>query len=84
MILCGGGEGRVVTLTHKCTYMHTHNITSDPDAHFFGGGADDTLARVAGYVVSKAYLPAKGGERACNSYSCIEGEMLAVTKSDML
>ena len=40
-------------------------------------------------IISRVYRPAKGGERACNSRtSCIEGEMLAVTKfkskSDML
>ena len=30
---------------------------------------------------SRAYRAAEGGERACNSRtSCIEGEMLAVTK----
>ena len=32
-------------------------------------------------VVARAYRAAEGGERACNSRtSCIEGEMLAVTK----
>ena len=32
-------------------------------------------------VITRAYQPAEGGERACNSrISCIEGEMLAVTK----
>ena len=32
-------------------------------------------------AVSRAYRAAEGGERACNSRtSCIEGEMLAVTK----
>ena len=32
-------------------------------------------------VSSRAYRAAKGGERACNyRTSCIEGEMLAVTK----
>ena len=33
------------------------------------------------YILSRAYRAAEGGERACNSRtSCIEGEMLAVTK----
>ena len=32
-------------------------------------------------VVSRVYRAAEGGERACNCRtSCIEGEMLAVTK----
>ena len=32
-------------------------------------------------ILSRAYRAAEGGERACNSRtSCIEGEMLAVTK----
>ena len=33
------------------------------------------------WMVPRAYRAAEGGERACNSRtSCIEGEMLAVTK----
>ena len=36
-------------------------------------------------VMTRAYRPAEGGERTCNSHtSCIEGEMLAVTQSDTL
>ena len=36
---------------------------------------------VVSYLVARAYRAAEGGERACNSRtSCIEGEMLAVTK----
>ena len=32
-------------------------------------------------TIARAYRAAEGGERACNSRtSCIEGEMLAVTK----
>ena len=32
-------------------------------------------------MLARAYRPAEGGERACNSRtSCIEGKMLAVTK----
>ena len=89
MTLCGGGKGRVLTNAHNyytCTHT-THNIANIRSRRtFFGGDADDIDARVAGYVVLRVYLPTKGGERACNSYSCscIEGEMLAVTKSDML
>ena len=33
------------------------------------------------YIIPRAYRAAEGGDRACNSRtSCIEGEMLAVTK----
>ena len=41
----------------------------------------DTLKFAVHPFLSRVYRPAKGGERACNSRtSCIEGEMLAVTK----
>ena len=35
-------------------------------------------------VASRAYRPAEGGERACNSHTAsTEGEMLAVTKNTL-
>ena len=50
----------------------------------------DVINTVCGYIASyvglwvqsRAYRPAEGGERACNSYTaCIATEMLEVTKN---
>ena len=61
----------VHTYIHIHTYIHTYSTYIHAYIHTIH----------IQYIQSRVYRPAEGGERACNSRtSCIEGEMLAVTK----